>query len=57
MFIRNAWYVAAWSHEVTRKPMGRIYLNDPVVLYRTRDGAPVALADRCIHRRFPLHGG
>ena len=57
MFIRNAWYVAAWSHEVTRKPMGRIYLGEPVVLYRTRDGAPVALADRCIHRRFPLHGG
>lgn len=57
MFIRNAWYVAAWSHELTRQPLGRIYLNEPVVLYRTRAGAPVALEDRCIHRRYPLNGG
>ena len=58
MFLRNAWYVAAWDHEVTaEKPFGRILLNEPVVLYRKRDGGVVALEDRCCHRHFPLHRG
>jgi phenylpropionate dioxygenase-like ring-hydroxylating dioxygenase large terminal subunit len=56
-FVRNAWYVAAWDHEVTREPLGRIFLGDPVVLYRREDGTAVALEDRCCHRRFPLHRG
>ena len=57
MFLHNAWYVAAWDREVTREPLGRIFLNEPVVLYRLEDGSPVALEDRCCHRRFPLHKG
>ncbi|MCC2677074.1 MAG: hypothetical protein K0R58_4021, partial [Ramlibacter sp.] len=27
MFVRNAWYVAAWDHEVTRDLRRRILLN------------------------------
>ncbi len=57
MFLRNAWYVAAWDHEVTRTPLGRIILDEPIVLYRTPGGSAVALEDRCAHRRFPLHRG
>jgi phenylpropionate dioxygenase-like ring-hydroxylating dioxygenase large terminal subunit len=58
MFLRNAWYVAAWDHEVSaERPFGRTLLNEPVVLYRTRDGRAVALEDRCCHRHFPLRFG
>lgn len=57
MFLRNCWYVAAWSHEVAEEPLGRTLLNEPVVLYRAEDGTPVALQDRCCHRALPLSMG
>jgi vanillate O-demethylase monooxygenase subunit len=57
MFIKNAWYVGAWAHEVTRKPLQRFMLNEPLVFYRTASGIPVALDDRCIHRFAPLSAG
>jgi vanillate O-demethylase monooxygenase subunit len=58
MFIRNAWYVAAWDHEIGRvNMMRRFLLNEPVVLYRRLDGSPVALEDRCCHRHAPLSKG
>lgn len=53
-FVRNQWYVAAYGREVDRELLGRTVLGEPIVLYRTEDGAAVALADRCVHRRFPL---
>lgn len=57
MFVRNAWYVAAWDHEVTRTLKRRILLNEPVLLFRSEDGKPVALEDRCCHRQAPLSMG
>ena len=57
MFIRNAWYVAAWPEELTQKPLARTLLGEPVVLYRQDDGVPVALEDRCAHRNLPLSMG
>src|SRR5688572_796905 len=57
MFVRNAWYVAAWDHEVTRTMRRRILLDEPVVLFRTAEGKPVALEDRCCHRQAPLSMG
>jgi len=54
---RNQWYVAAWSHEVGRTLLERWILNEPVVLYRTEEGKPVAIAGRCPHRHFPLGKG
>lgn len=57
MFLRNYWYLAAWSESVTRQPKGYIFLNEPVVLYRKRDAEPVALEDRCAHRRLFLSRG
>jgi vanillate O-demethylase monooxygenase subunit len=57
MILKNCWYVAAESREVSRAPMGRVLLGEPVMLYRREDGTPVALEDRCCHRRAPLHKG
>jgi phenylpropionate dioxygenase-like ring-hydroxylating dioxygenase large terminal subunit len=57
MFLKNAWYVAANDHEIERKPLGRVLLNEPVVMYRKEDGTVVALEDRCMHRHLPLSMG
>ncbi|MYK58835.1 MAG: Rieske 2Fe-2S domain-containing protein, partial [Rhodospirillaceae bacterium] len=54
---RNAWYVGAWSHEVTEKPLARTILNERVVLFRDRAGKAAALEDRCSHRATPLSLG
>ena len=57
MYLRNAWYVAGWSNEITAKPIARTFLDEPVALYRARDGSLVALEDRCCHRGMPLSLG
>lgn len=56
-YLMNAWYAAAYDIEVTRAPLGRTLLDMPVVLYRTEEGAPVALQNRCSHRFVPLSAG
>ena len=55
-FLKNAWYVAAESHEVADGLLGRVICGDPVVLYRTDSGAPAALEDRCCHRNSAQTG-
>lgn len=57
VYLRNAWYVAAWGHEIGETPLARTILDEPVVLYRTSEGAPAALEDRCPHRRLALSRG
>ncbi len=56
-FVRNAWYVAAWSRDLGRTLTPRQILEENVVLYRTEDGSPVALRDQCPHRLLPLSMG
>lgn len=56
-FLRNAWYVAAGTEEVSRTLMRRVLLGEPVVFYRRLDGSAVALQDRCAHRFAPLSRG
>ncbi len=56
-FPRNQWYVAAWSRELGHEILGRTLLGQPVVLYRSEAGQPIALDGRCPHRRFPLANG
>ncbi|HEU5026032.1 MAG TPA: aromatic ring-hydroxylating dioxygenase subunit alpha [Spirillospora sp.] len=51
---RNQWYVAAYSEEVGEGLLARTICGEPLVMYRTGAGQAVALADRCVHRRFPL---
>ena len=57
-FLKNAWYVAAWSTEVeVGKLLSRRLLDEPVVIYRDLDGCARALTDRCPHRFAPLSMG
>lgn len=54
---KNQWYVIAFSNEIGREPLGRECLGDPIVLFRTETGEPVALFDRCPHRGMKLSQG
>jgi phenylpropionate dioxygenase-like ring-hydroxylating dioxygenase large terminal subunit len=57
-YLRNAWYVAAWSDDLgDGQLLGRTILKQPIVLYRRSDGNIAALQDRCPHRFGPLHMG
>jgi vanillate O-demethylase monooxygenase subunit len=57
MFLRNAWYVAAWEHEIGERPHGVTLLGDPVVIYRTTNGRYAAVEDACPHRKLPMSMG
>lgn len=57
MYLKNAWYVAAWDHELNDQPLARRIMEQPIVLYRTAAGAAAALEDSCPHRRLPLSLG
>lgn len=57
IFLRNSWYVAAWSQELASDPIGEKIIGDFVLLYRKADGGAVALGDTCPHRFAPLHRG
>jgi len=57
-YVRNTWYVAAWSHEVNGpQPFATMILGERMVLYRTEGGRAIALEDRCVHRLAPLSLG
>src|SRR5262245_23096571 len=56
-FLRDQWYVAAMSAEVTDAPLGRTICNEPIVLFRPSSGGIAALEDRCPHRKAPLSLG
>ncbi len=56
-YLRNTWYVAAWSSELKAEPLGRKLLGEPVVLFRGENNEVVAANDMCPHRFAPLHLG
>lgn len=56
-FPLNAWYAAAWSHEIGRSLTPRTVCNRNIVFYRRADGAVAALEDACWHRLLPLSLG
>jgi phenylpropionate dioxygenase-like ring-hydroxylating dioxygenase large terminal subunit len=57
-FLRNAWYVAAWSDDVGDEQLvARTIMHEPIVLFRKADGSVAAIADRCAHRFAPLSMG
>lgn len=56
-FPLNSWYVAAWDYELEPKLLARKICDQSVVLYRCKDGTPVALEDACWHRLLPLSAG
>jgi len=58
MFLKNTWYVAGWSHEVTAgELMARTIIGTPIVFWRDPQGDVVAMPDRCPHRGAPLSKG
>lgn len=57
-FLRNCWYVAAWSHELEVHKLHAInIINRPVLIYRKADGTLTAMANQCCHRHAPLSEG
>lgn len=58
MFIKNCWYVVAWSNEVPDHGfLTRTVINMPLVLWRDSEGRVIAFEDRCCHRAAPLSMG
>jgi phenylpropionate dioxygenase-like ring-hydroxylating dioxygenase large terminal subunit len=57
-YVRNAWYVSAWAHDIVpERPVGVRLINEPIVIWRSAAGDLVAFEDRCVHRLAPLSLG
>ena len=57
-FIKNCWYVAAWSHEIIDSAfLARTITGMPLVFWREDGGRLIAFEDRCCHRGAPLSMG
>jgi phenylpropionate dioxygenase-like ring-hydroxylating dioxygenase large terminal subunit len=57
VIVRNAWYVAAWSEDLTDAPLARRICGQSIVLFRTSEGEVSALRDSCVHRGASLSLG
>jgi len=57
MFLKNAWYVAAWANEITRDLHQITVLNEKICVFRMQSGEVIALEDACPHRKLPLSKG
>ncbi|MFU0507646.1 aromatic ring-hydroxylating dioxygenase subunit alpha [Pseudaminobacter sp. NGMCC 1.201702] len=57
MFLKNAWYVAAWSKEIEHRLKQIIVLNEKICVFRNSEGEVIALEDACPHRKLPLSKG
>jgi phenylpropionate dioxygenase-like ring-hydroxylating dioxygenase large terminal subunit len=55
--LKEAWYAAALSSELRSKPIPRVILEQPLVLWRSTGGRAVVLEDRCAHRNAALSKG
>lgn len=52
------WYIACLKSELSsKKPLGRMIYETPLVLYLKSDGTPVCMHDRCLHRHAQLSEG
>lgn len=56
-YLRNAWYVAGWAADLAAAPQARVFLDEPVALFRDDNGEAHAIAGRCPHRFAPLGHG
>ena len=57
MFLKNAWYVAAWDHEITHELQQIMVLGEKICVFRNEEGEVIALEDACPHRKLPLSKG
>jgi phenylpropionate dioxygenase-like ring-hydroxylating dioxygenase large terminal subunit len=51
------WFIIATSKELAQKPLQKMLLGVPMVVFRDEEGRPGALLDRCPHRNVPLSLG
>ena len=56
-FLKNAWYVAAWSYEVKKELFERTIIGESILFYRKENNQAVAINNACPHRYSPLHLG
>lgn len=56
-FVKNLWYCAAWSSELTEDLLPRKILGEPVLLFRNGKGEASAIRNLCSHKLAPLHLG
>lgn len=56
-YLRNCWYVAGWSDELTETPQSKVFLEEPVALFRDAEGVAHAIGGRCPHRFAHLGDG
>ncbi|MEP6867406.1 MAG: aromatic ring-hydroxylating dioxygenase subunit alpha [Novosphingobium sp.] len=56
-WLTNAWYAAAWDHEVDSQPLARTICGVSMMFYRKLDRGVVAMRDACPHRLLPLSMG
>jgi phenylpropionate dioxygenase-like ring-hydroxylating dioxygenase large terminal subunit len=57
MYLKNAWYMAAWADELGTGFETRMICELPILLYRKENGDPVAIGNICPHRYTPLNLG
>jgi vanillate O-demethylase monooxygenase subunit len=57
MFVRNAWYTAAWEREVGDGPLAATIAGERLAIFRCTDGSYAAVHDACPHRKLPLSMG
>ena len=55
--LTDYWYIACPSKKLGRRPLAAQVLGHDIVLFRSADGTPAAVQDRCAHRGMPLAGG
>lgn len=51
------WFVVCTTEELRQRPLAKMLLGVPLVLFRDGEGKPGALIDRCPHRNIPLSIG
>ncbi len=56
-YLKNAWYMIAWGHELEAEPLCRKAFGEKLVLFRDQAGDAATLIDRCPHRFAPLSRG
>ena len=56
-FLKNVWYCAALSTEISSTPIRRVICDLPIALFRTASGKVAAVEYRCSHRQASLSRG
>ncbi|WP_185732392.1 Rieske 2Fe-2S domain-containing protein [Burkholderia sp. Bp8963] len=55
--MNNHWYIGSPSSQLGSAPIATRIFDEPIALYRDRDGRAFALEDRCCHRGVQLSKG